>query len=93
MIYRAKDADAGRYSRRTTRAILSSHPRQLHAVNFRTTLSPGEFHSWRVSVRNLIDHQRRESPWWSGGTWNAITPLRVGSIGSATKKRDAGEVM
>jgi hypothetical protein len=57
---------AGRYARRTARAILSSHFRQLHGVNFPTALTPGEFHSWRVSVRNLIDHQRRESRWWSG---------------------------
>jgi hypothetical protein len=35
-------------------------------VNFRTTLSPGEFRSWRIAARNLIDHQRRESRWWSG---------------------------
>jgi hypothetical protein len=37
-------------------------------VNFRTTLSPLEFHSWRVSVRNLIDHQRRRCRWWRGVT-------------------------
>jgi hypothetical protein len=35
-------------------------------VNFQATISLPEFHSWRVSVRNLIDHQRRESRWWNG---------------------------
>ena len=59
---------AGRYARRIARSILGTKPRQLHGVNFRTTLSPLEFHSWRVSVRNLIDHQRRRCRWWQGVT-------------------------
>ncbi|MDF2970552.1 MAG: hypothetical protein K0R61_1002 [Microvirga sp.] len=57
---------AGRFARRRARAILATNPRQLHAVNFRTALYPGEFRCWRVSVRNLIDHQRRSSNWWRG---------------------------
>jgi hypothetical protein len=56
---------AGRYARRIARVILTTNPRQLHAVNFPTTVTPGEFHSWRVAARNLIDHRRRESRWWS----------------------------
>jgi hypothetical protein len=35
-------------------------------VNLQTTLTPEEFRSWRVSVRNLLDHQRRGSRWWRG---------------------------
>jgi hypothetical protein len=35
-------------------------------VKFQTALSHGEFHSWRVAARNLIDHRRRESRWWNG---------------------------
>jgi hypothetical protein len=57
---------SGRAARRTARAILSSHPRQLHAVKFETAFSPTEFHSWRIAARNLIDHQRRVSRWWRG---------------------------
>src|SRR4051794_28773103 len=57
---------AGRTARRTARAILATNPRQLHAVNFRATLSPQEFRSWRGATRNLIDHQRRSSRWWRG---------------------------
>ena len=55
---------AGRYARRTARAILCTNPRQLHAVKFSTHLSPTEFRSWRIAARNLIDHQRRGSRWW-----------------------------
>ncbi len=57
---------AGRFSRRIGRAILAEGPRQLHAVNFPTTLSPEEFRSWRIAARNLLDHQRRQCRWWRG---------------------------
>ena len=57
---------AGRFARRTARAILATNPRQLHAVKFSTHLSPTEFHSWRIAARNIIDHQRRQCRWWRG---------------------------
>src|SRR3954468_20124530 len=57
---------AGRYARRTARAILATNPRQLHAVKFATSFSPHEFRSWRIATRNVIDHQRRRCRWWRG---------------------------
>jgi hypothetical protein len=57
---------AGRYARRSARAILAAHPRQLHAVKFSTHLSTTEFRSWRIAARNIVDHQRRGSRWWRG---------------------------
>jgi hypothetical protein len=54
----------GRAARRIGRAILATNPRRLFAVTFDTTLSGNQFRSWRTAVRNLVDHQRRESRWW-----------------------------
>src|SRR4051794_11326596 len=55
---------AGRYARRTARSILATNPRRLFSIQFDTNVSLGEFDRWRRAVRNLVDHQRRESRWW-----------------------------
>lgn len=60
-----------RYSLHVSRRILSHDPRRLHAVTIAPRLDGlGDFPGWRVAVRNLVDHRRRQDRWWLAvGLW------------------------
>ena len=56
---------AWRYSLNTSRRVLAAHPRRLFAVTIAPTLAAQtNFQSWRIQVRNLVDHRRQDSKWW-----------------------------
>src|SRR3712207_3105188 len=62
---------AWRYSLNISQRILEAHPRGLFAVTIASTLAARtNFRSWRVGVRNLVDHKRHDSKWWRDlGLW------------------------
>ena len=66
---------AWRYSLRITRRIHAHDPRRLHALTITAGLhDAANFFRWRVAVRNLVDHRRRECSWWkSVGLWTWLS--------------------
>jgi hypothetical protein len=62
---------AWRYSLNISRRVLAAHPRRLFAVTFAPDLATQtHFRSWRIQVRNLVDHRRHDSKWWRDlGIW------------------------
>ncbi len=62
---------AWRYSLHISRRILAAHPRQLYVVTIEAFLhDPTAFRSWRVRLRNVVDHRRRACRWWREvGLW------------------------
>lgn len=55
---------ARRYSAQIARRVLGAASGSLAATEIHTNCAPSDFHSWRIAVRNLVDHQRRQSRWW-----------------------------
>jgi hypothetical protein len=62
---------AWRYSLNISRRVLAAHPRRLFALTFAPTLAARtDLRSWRIQVRNLVDHRRQDSKWWRDlGVW------------------------
>ena len=58
-----------------TRRIYAHDPRRLHALTITAGLhDAADFFCWRVAVRNLVDHRRRECSWWkSVGLWTWLS--------------------
>ncbi len=65
---------AWRYSLNISRRVLAAHPRRLFAFTIAPTLAARtNFRSWRIQVRNLVDHRQQESKWWRDlGTWASL---------------------
>jgi hypothetical protein len=87
---------AWRYSLNISRRILAHDHRRLFAITIGANLGgTGEFRSWRVAARNLIDYCRRECRWWRDlslwGWLSADSCVRgIVSLGSVTEGEFCG---
>jgi hypothetical protein len=48
------------------RRIWAIKPRRMYTVTFGGATFWRDFQTWRIAVRNTVDHQRRTTMWWDG---------------------------